>query len=59
MGVMIRERRKMFSEKELAIIEKSLKKGCDVLVKAKKDEIVIIENKPKIIGRVEKPDQPK
>lgn len=56
---MIRERRKMFSEKELAIIEKSLKKGCDVLVKAKKDEIVIIENKPKIIGRVEKPDQPK
>lgn len=49
----------MLTKKELNIIETSLKKGCDVLVKAKKDEIVIIENKPKIIGRVEKTDQPK
>ena len=47
----------MLTEKELNIIETSLKKGCDVVVKAKRDEIIIIENKPKIIGRVEKSEK--
>ncbi len=45
----------MLTDRELNIIEKSLQKGSDVLIKVKKDEIIIIESKPKIIGRVEKP----
>lgn len=44
----------MITTREVKIIEKSLEKGCDVIIKSKKDEIVIIEQKTKIIGRAEK-----
>lgn len=46
----------MITTREVKIIEKSLEKGCDVIIKSKKDGIVIIEQKPKIIGRAEKTD---
>ncbi|MBQ7793667.1 MAG: hypothetical protein IJ366_04020 [Clostridia bacterium] len=47
----------MITTREVRIIEKSLEKGCDVIIKSKKNEIVIIEQKPKIIGRAEKSDK--
>ncbi len=42
------------SKNDLEIIKKSLDRGNDVLIKAKRDEIQIIEQKPKIISRIEK-----
>ena len=42
------------SKYDLEIIKKSLDKGNDVLIRAKRDEIQIIEQKPKIIGRIKK-----
>ena len=44
----------MFTEKDMQMIKKSLESGNDVLIKNKKDEIQIIEQKHKIIGRKQK-----
>ncbi len=41
----------MFTEKDMQIIKSSLDKGNDVLIKYKKDEIQIIEQRPKIIKK--------
>lgn len=44
----------MFTEKDMQMIKKSLESGSDVLIKNKKDEIQIIEQKHKIISRKQK-----
>lgn len=44
----------MLNSKEIEAIRKSLEKGYDVLIRPKKDEIQIIEQKPKVIGRTDK-----
>lgn len=44
----------MFTDKDIQMIKKSLENGSDVLIRNKKDEIQIIEQKQKILGRKQK-----
>lgn len=44
----------MFTEKDIQIIKRSLENGNDILIKNKKDEIQIIEQKQKILDRKQK-----
>lgn len=44
----------MFTNENITAIRQSLEKGNDVLIRPKKDEIQIIEQKTKVIGRTDK-----
>lgn len=44
----------MFTEKDIQMIKRSLENGNDILIKNKKDEIQIIEQKQKILDRKQK-----
>ena len=44
----------MFSDKDIQMIKQSLENGNDVLIRNKKDEIQIIEQKQKILSRKQK-----
>lgn len=47
----------MLEKNELNIINKALAKGNDVTIKVKKNELIIIEQKQRIIGRTVKSDK--
>ena len=47
----------MLEKNELNITNKALAKGNDVTIKVKKNELIIIEQKQRIIGRTVKSDK--